>query len=472
MKNGLIDFIKSKRILGVIFTTMLFVGVFTYHQNISQKLQSLSVIDGGIQTCFTRVNQTYTAKMIGSGGNGYLKPDFLATTEECFGEASNLLEEQFSSLLSFSMKKINALSIDVHWFHEKIENGASVFSASENSDEEISSRYSKIESFKDQVLESNGSYVLRSKQVLDSLKVSMGVMVLLVMFLISWEYLDQKRKRENNYVIEREAEIEILTNTKLEGDRVEDLLSRAFDENSLENCSTLFRQYHSELLTDKMGFVSGKVYNEINPADEVKIIAKNTQTYMESSSRGNSEQIDFEGILIDNLLSSVVEHLSDRIFNKGIILKLNIDENVKINLEEEVIEQIFYQLINHSVLSCEDVVSGKSIEISLRKLGGTAVFQVTDTGTGFSSEFIRQELGIEKSIIVPGIELQIAKDLIAETGAEIGFDNIIDHSGMITGGRVKAIFRLQQAQFKGTKGLVQVSKTTKRELLKELSASA
>ena len=93
------------------------------------------------------------------------------------------------------------------------------------------------------------------------------------------------------------------------------------------------------------------------------------------------------------------------------------------------------------------------------------MFQVTDSGTGFSTEFIRQELGIEQSGIDLDIELQIARDLASQSGVDIGFDNVVDDHGMIVGGRIKTIFRLQQAQFQGTKGLVQVRKSTKRELL-------
>ncbi len=96
-------FESKKTILGFLILSSL---VFTTFQvtNDSFKLKRISSLESGIQTCFTRVNQTYTAKLLTDETSGYLTQNFQGLTEECFAESISSLEENFKGDVSLLLK--------------------------------------------------------------------------------------------------------------------------------------------------------------------------------------------------------------------------------------------------------------------------------------------------------------------------------------------------------------------------------
>ena len=69
-------------------------------QENSEKIKRLTNFDSGMQTCFSRVNQTYTASMLADSSSNYLTQNFQNFTEECFAEGILNVEETFKGELS------------------------------------------------------------------------------------------------------------------------------------------------------------------------------------------------------------------------------------------------------------------------------------------------------------------------------------------------------------------------------------
>jgi hypothetical protein len=472
--------IKSKRAMLSVGLLAAFSGLFVYAQLLNGQFLDIQNLNNGIQTCFTRVNQSYTAKMIGDKSGGYLNPSFMMTSEECFSEALNVAEDLFASSYSFSIKQLNKLIADVHWFHENMESSNSPF-VDQGAQKNISSRFEKIEMMKDGLIEGAESLQQKIKHSQFALNVSMSLLGFLALFLFLWEVLDQKSRDDQNLIVERDAEIELLSEGLPQSSRVEQVLSKAFENNNLENCSALFQKYHSGVLEGQMQYFITKGYHEqveqddssdelIRHEDAEFNLPKNNQvaTVVETLelSPDEEEVLDKPEETMDNILSQIVEHMSSSVFHKGILFELTADDSIEFSSNRDILEQIFFHSLNHSISSCEEV-SNKRINVSLHRLGGTAIFEIEDSGIGFDPMLIKNELGMASTESKLPLELMIVKEIVRENNAEMTIENILTDDGVVIGGRMRIIFRLQQSR-DINRGLVQIRKTTKRELLREM----
>jgi predicted PurR-regulated permease PerM len=77
---------------GLIFTTYNI-------QESSNSVKKVTNFESGMQTCFSRVNQTYTAKLIGDTSSNYLSQNFQNLTESILNFIKMQLLKENSSLL-------------------------------------------------------------------------------------------------------------------------------------------------------------------------------------------------------------------------------------------------------------------------------------------------------------------------------------------------------------------------------------
>src|SRR5437868_15284681 len=112
------NLLESKRNIAGLFLLAALVGITYNIQENSTRIKRLTNFESGMQTCFARVNQTYTAKMLGDTASNYLTQNFQNLTEECFAEGILNVEVSFKTELSQVAKKLSTLASNVHWFHE------------------------------------------------------------------------------------------------------------------------------------------------------------------------------------------------------------------------------------------------------------------------------------------------------------------------------------------------------------------
>jgi len=134
------------------------------------------------------------------------------------------------------------------------------------------------------------------------------------------------------------------------------------------------------------------------------------------------------GILLDTVLSKVIDIHSGKIFTQGIKLDLNVEDDIFVQIDQESLEQMFYYLILNAI-NASEVVQEKKITINLKKLGGTVLVETSYLGRSFPKELILDQLGLEKLgedkfEKALGIELTIVNSLAKENESKLTFENI------------------------------------------------
>ncbi len=231
---------------------LLGVLVFTTYniQENSNKIKKLSTFDSGMQTCYGRVNQTYTAKLLEDLESNYLTQGFQSLTEECFAESVITIEDNFKSELAVSLKKMNNLASQVHWFHEGLtSSGDGKLVSGEGKD--VGSRFETIENQKDEILEEVDSLKTKVTNDLNSRKNIFYATSTLLIVLMVMEYLSNTKRRISNNAREIEAGRELLDNGGVNSVKVGEIVRSALEQNELANCAKLFNNYYVQATFDK-----------------------------------------------------------------------------------------------------------------------------------------------------------------------------------------------------------------------------
>jgi signal transduction histidine kinase len=276
--------------------------------------------------------------------------------------------------------------------------------------------------------------------------------------IIAWDYLKNRKLAAQNEQIEKSAQSIISTGVMADTSRIEEVIKTALEQNRLSACSELFSIYQ----VDQMEADTDN--NRHNPFIAPVYEEKTVEEVIELKNKLNVTTFDY-------ILAKVVDNLSGKIFTQGVILDLDVDEEV-VEGGEENLEQILFQALSHSLESCTQVVGSKKMSISMKKLGGTVLVEVKDSGLGFSPELISDLKWKKTSFSSAPVNLQIAQDLAQMIKGEVSIDNICNENGQIIGASTKIQLRLAPKKLveKSTvRKLVELKKGKKRELIKNLA---
>tara|TARA_B100000029_G_scaffold1123_1_gene1288 strand:- start:708 stop:2078 length:1371 start_codon:yes stop_codon:yes gene_type:complete len=425
-----------------------FVSLSFYSQFSSKEILKTSIVNEGLHTCFARVNQSFTAKFLGSSGSSYLTEPFMKATEECYGDVTYVLEENFKGMGNNIIKKAHNLSSNIHWLHRNLSK-----ERSELSKLNISSRFQEIEGINDSLLD--------EIKIIQE-KIESGVLwsnflfypfVLIIFGAFFFEFFKSRKIVKKNNARELEANQEINKGESLIVGKVENIILSALKSNNLNRCASLFSIYQSQI-------VDGKVSKFLlSPSGEEK-----DKNFIEEEQKDVA--VKDIGISADAVLSKVIDIHSSKIFTQGVKLDLNVEDNVNVQGDQESLEQIFYYLILNAVNS-GDNSDNKKVSIKLKKLGGTVVIELTHSGKGFPKELILDQLGLEKldeSTLEKklGIELTIVKTLIKESQGELSLENLKESNGEVIGAKVR--LALVGAKKEDSAELSNVKKGKKKEI--------
>ncbi len=490
--------------------TFVLISLLTYStvnlQKFSGKTEVLASLNEGIQTCFMRVNQTFTAKLLG-GNQSYLTPSFLLETEECFGDIISLAEDSFLKDRNQAelLRKINSLSSNVHWFHEKVgsadgkentitkrsnKNRFVVKATNEPSNNsEISGRFSKIELIKEQVLEKQDNFRSGLEDKLGLIKQTTIAVSFLLSVLVVWLLLGIKVRRKLNEQFEEAAFFEIKKEDAIEVTQVENIITKVLEGNGLVYCAHLFGNFCNNVLSgEKVGegeeVISPFAPNLITPAG-TEANLKAAMTLIEHS--GNSSD-DFTNSVsanfanVDKVFSQVVDQLASKLFTCGILLDLNIQSSISVSMSEEGLGQVLFQVISNAInalnnlteVSCE-----KKIKVNLKRLGGVAIVEVENSGEGFPEHILKEQENL-RVVKMAGTGLTICKELIEQSRGQFLLSNIVGKDGDIIGAQVKVVLNASVENKIGAgtvvrkdvankTELVSLFKGSKKELLKQIS---
>ncbi len=452
-------------------------------QNYSSMGAKVLALQEGLQTCFTRVHNTYTARLIGSGSN-YLSESFVANTEECFGEAIRVYEN-LNLANGVVLEDLNALSTDVSWFHQKAtakaEEGMFDGSPEEVILSNMSGRFEKLEIKKEQINEGLAS----EKNQIQSQKAMLGsifyVVAAIVPLFIGLDYFRQKRQEDILEEGEKEAK-QLLSAPEFSHTMVRDLIVKTLSGLGLRSLARLYevstlRELNGEAVgapqeadtTPNNKDEAGKPILVTGAAQKQQIDKIwNEEAAAPKTEAKADKKIKRPSFSLEESVTNVIDLVSSKIFTQGINLDTQ-TEDVIVYGEQEAFEQALYNLMTNAIENYNFDDPHKYLSLTVRKLGSTVLFDLFDSGREFSKEFLRQAKGLATGM-VEHTELAIAQSLIEDFSAKISFENVANEDGAQVGRKAQIVLEAVAAQEKSIpkRRLARIEKTTKKELLKKM----
>ncbi len=494
---GKIDFIfRKKRIWLALSVFTLMLGSLYVMQSYSFGLKQVAGISSGMQVCFNRVVQSYTAKMLNHKSAVYLESDFLSNTEECFAETIAAVQESSKEIMPYLTKKLNMLAADTHWLNERLfaQNSFALEMSAQDIMANLNSRFEKIEVLKNEI-----SDRLDAEREVLSAHVWVMRFIFFALVVISFGYLFleffmSKRAEAKHEELEQAAEKSLfdpITNNP------EDVLVEAFNSYELHNCSKLVLHYSHEL---KKAYDEGVNLNIVQPKN-LSPIDKNQESnqFVESCSQVTKVksgecilEIGERPVLrpkdissLEEALSKVISLLSGKLFSSGIVIDWSrAEETILINGAMDDLEQLIFNAVNQAVKSCVDSMeSGGRIVISTKKLGSTVLIDISDNGVGIDQEFISTRLNLSTNSSKQMLWSTILESITDDLGGKVSFSNIINEKGAISGGKISFVLKAfidtadidnskwPETSLKNEKRLINLKKGSKRDILQGIADS-
>ncbi len=486
MKVGLLNKIQGRTkilsIVGLASLVMVSAGI----QNNSIKAQKLSALKGGLQTCFTRIHNSYTARLLGAESE-YLTNAFTQTTEECLGETVRAYET-LGLGNNVILDDLNTLANDANWFHQKVtakEAGGSF----EGNPESVllsalGSRFEKLELKKIQINDAIHSL----QNALNGRKGTMSTFFYIIAaFVPLFLGLDYIKRRADEQALEEvmEESDRLLAEDKVTLAAVKPLVTKALNLMGLSKLAQLFEvavfRAQNDELEDKAVGVQAPVEDaKIARAEQIEEMwtrpaatadvtvaknqveeKKNTQEELRPLKQNLGPVVELE-----DRIAGVVDLISSKVFTMGINLDIK-SEEVRVHADEEALDQIIYHLITNAIDNYDFEDPKKYLSINVRTLGSTVFLDIFDSGRKFSKEFLRQSKGLSTGIL-EHTDLAIAQSLAADMGSKISFENVGNEDGQHVGRKVQVV--LSAAETGSNKKVTRVEKGTKKEILKRMNA--
>lgn len=440
-------------------------------QEHSGHIKKMAALETGIQTCFSRVNQTYTAKLINDSSSQYLTQNFEALTEECFAESLVTLDENFKTELLSAQKKLSTLASNVHWFHEDLISSKSTKSIGGVSGGDPDSRFEKIESLKDEILEESENLKQAMNIEFGNLKTLFYVTSTLIGVLILFEFMTKAKRQMANGISEKEAQNELIDNGGAQSVKVGEILKTVLIQNELENCARLFQNYYAyqalkSVEKNPTTFFEAPALLKKKATKEVEVISafdeEIEEVWNDDAKTFDADHINEEKVLeteikemddlnLDQFTSDTIDLLAEKMFSCGVQITSQVPENLHIEAKREELELILYHAMSF-VLQCATKTAAdkeRAVSINAIKFGNVVAFDLMGTGAAIDFDHV-------------DTDLMICNDLATSISAQVQLENRIDQNAHIIGPRIKVIFKASAHK------LIDLKVGTKKEILSQL----
>ncbi len=512
--GSVMDFKKivSYSKIGILSLGFISAIIYSGHNLVqsSQSLKTLSLSENGFHTCFQRVGQTYTAKIIQDQKSLYLTQNFMSLTEECLAEGIVSTEDIHQNGYENIQKKLSTLASSVHWFHEDLLNEKSrnlvdpkILRVS------FSDRFLKIESQKDDLFEVFESIKKSIHESINRNRAIFFTATFLMLVLSIFQALKNIKFRLDNAFKEEEARSEILDYSTINIPKSMEILKVALESNKLFYCSKLFTKFTEEITLSELkqndfrvnALLGGKaltdskydadfekkldeVWENSDNAPSVEGRALNASQYTDAKIKSletknlltagksykelmandkfrkhgdvqkavvkNLEKSKYS-VNLESILEKVIELLSDKIFKSRIQLDLVVDPNLNVYFSAEELEQVLFHCLSNSIQSLE--LSDLGDDVSKKR-------KLTITGIKLGQSIVldivnsgRGQIGSMASQLNPGdseellnIGLTISETFMKEYEGRLVLDQYYAKNGQAEGELVKLVFKTAYAR--------------------------
>ncbi len=446
-----IEFKKSHAVIAASFilTATLF---YPFYSNV-QTYSGLSRLNDGAQVCFSRVLQSFTARMIGDASSSYLNQSFLNLTSQCYSDLLQNYQQELAPEFDEIGSKVSRISNDIAWFNQKLETKVIDLSGRGSVGAVlIQNRFKVIEASSDSL----ASFIEKNKNSLRQSFTTYGVGIFFALLLmvvgIIWEVRSFFNRNTLVQGIERRAEKEVRSKV-LTSTRVEKIISDALAVNGFQECQELFTRFSDDMINGhSQGFAVNRVY------DEQRAMGQTDEKKAETAPHGLSK------LKLSNFTGKIIERLRPQIYAYGVLLDVDVEDNIAVWAKEEGLLQVIFDSFSKCVKSSIQSGEQARVKINAKTLGGTVVLRVLHNG----EEFTQNELiSVKKRGYENGLstEVMIIKELMDEFGGKIELSN--KKSNMK---EIKLVFKRAKTTYAtNSKQIREIQKGSKKEIQAQIS---
>ncbi len=413
----------------------------TFFQMKSMELNRLRAVGLGPNTCFFRINQTFTARMINDSSSRYLSKEFITDTENCMADLAGLIPANESVL----KQRVNHLAAITHQFHNSLEMAKTVFTRNSTDSVGPMSYYKKLEATKfeiENLLDKNAkkmeSFLSRLQWPLFS--------ALFLLVLVSLPLFSTPEPVRSS--LAESAAHHALQATIIHENRILAARDRSTAKITAQTQNLQMAPAEAKLISNTTIEEKTTV-----PTQEVQQTVAKLIPLAELNLT--------ETIAVEEIISKSLERLAPIIFSEGITIDLKLNEKAIVQADkEEIVDQIVFQVLTAAV---KVIRPCNALAITLDQFDEGFSLEATAT--------VRPGVVIAES---PAIRtgLDITKALASEAGLDFTTATMKDQQGAMIGMKISMGTNLmfqqnQAAAATSTPKLVRVKKATKRELLQE-----
>lgn len=225
-------------------------GGFWHHQINQKHLSTIHVVNQGLNTCFGRVNQSFTAMMIKDVKSPYLDQGFAQLSNACMEELKGTFKS-LGSKLPKAEETLNKLNAEVTWFHEKLGKIHSPMLLGQGKDTNLAplqERYSQMETLKVALADELDAGMHRLSEIQFSDEVVMGGGLILFMLGLGLMVGQEMRRISLRTQAETMAVNMIKNNQAHVGAMVDSLIMKALLDQGQVVTAQIFKDYHEAVL--------------------------------------------------------------------------------------------------------------------------------------------------------------------------------------------------------------------------------
>lgn len=477
---------SNKKFLALGFVcTLGLIGASSLLFSQNNLINHLNVLNGGLSTCFGRVNQSYTAKMIGRPNSQYLQDEFFTTTEDCFGDVLSYYFDHLTQQSTLPANQMNVLTTDVHWLLQAMREAAPAERVSEFLNN-ISTKFGKLELKIAKIEDDIGNTKISVEKVKSQSEIAALIFasVLFLCLLVALFYL--RKAMRLGKTIERVASKQLNQGGPISSVKVEAMVVKALEILGLKTLQELFLRYHEDLIEGRLfaqkdqSEIQERVESSHYPDDGI-VKSMLEETFQERP----EEALPTYHADLDDCIWRVVDLNADALFSKGILIDVDVDQELGANIDEESLVQVMHNLLVTSINNLSPVIQAKRIQIRASQVNKTVLLEVSDSGVGYQESDIEAfSIENQNKLEQASMDLRICHELLQEVGGSLQINNSLNEQGEIDGSVVRMNLRaselpaqdfrlVKESNLESSQSYLRtVQKGTKKEIQKQIRREA
>ena len=448
---------KKTWALGVGLIT-LFTVSYASMQWQTSRLNRLQTLSSGLQTCFNRVTQSFTAMMTQSMQADYLQDQFSQMTNECFQEAAKMANTVLNKAdHKMILLKVNRLQSDVHWFLERLEKSERLSDSSmlgmESSN--IPSKYTDLEELKMESMDLIDTAIQRRNKLSSASMIAGAVFLVLIIGLGVYMVYRARKEKKVFEDINMKAKAYMMEDNDVQLAHLDRLLERVCKLSNTENLYEIFSRYN-EGVTDRL-------YS-----------SREDTTVLEGTGTNFDKVIEKGPVVnLDRAFTTILKGIQKKAFTHGVLIDADFDDEINVSGSQDVFDQIVYNAMNYAIDSSMLHNKGRRIVLRSKTLADTVYLTMFVSNHYLSVselEALNEREDSESSETMP-VALEVMNALVSDIDVKLTVRNKVDQEGNLTGCEFEFLFKavdtfVAPKKSESSSKLVSIVKGTKKDLLK------